>query len=255
MLIAFLSAVVFIHFFYFWALLKKDFSIIDVGWSLGFIVMSLAVIINYSSINIPSLILVSLILIWGLRLAYYLLIRNLKKNEEDPRYTKMRLNWGKNANLIAYPKIFLLQATLMFLIMLPQISFFQTNPKEIHWSFYIGVFIWLIGFYFEVVGDKDQNDFKKDPKNKGQFCNVGLWKYTRHPNYFGEVVLWWGAFIFVAPFVPVWTIVGPVLLTFLLLKVSGIPMHEERYAHRADYQAYQKVTNAFFPGPQKIKAP
>ena len=131
MLIAFLSAVSFIHVFYFWALLKKDFSIIDVGWSLGFIVMSLSVIINNPPINFPTLLVLSLILIWGLRLAYYLLIRNLKKKEEDPRYTKMRLNWGEKANLIAYPKIFLLQACLMFFIMLPQISFFQINPQRL----------------------------------------------------------------------------------------------------------------------------
>ncbi|MFZ4712544.1 MAG: DUF1295 domain-containing protein [Bacteriovoracaceae bacterium] len=255
MIISLLTAILFVQPFYLWAVLKKDFSVIDIGWSLGFITMGLVGFLTSLPYQLPSLLVLSLVLLWGLRLSYYLFRRNHKSHKEDPRYTKMRDNWGKKANLIAYPKIFLLQATLMFIIFLPQIKFFEMNPLELHWTLWPGLTIWLVGFLFETIADQTQNKFKQDSSNKGKFCNVGIWKYCRHPNYFGEVTLWWGMYILVVAFVPWWTILGPVFLTFLILKVSGIPMHEERYIGRADYEAYKKSTNSFFPWfPKKENA-
>jgi steroid 5-alpha reductase family enzyme len=123
---------------------------------------------------------------------------------------------------------------------------------DLNWLDYLGVAIWIIGFYFEAVGDYQLSKFKKDPTNKGKIIQTGLWRYTRHPNYFGEVVLWWGIFL-IAVNSPngLIGIIGPLTITFLILKVSGIPMLEEKYEGRADFGAYKNRTSKFFPLPPK----
>ena len=146
----------------------------------------------------------------------------------------------------------MLQGIFLFLIVLPVLYINAHAPDSSGLLPYLGIILWLIGFYFESKGDSQLAQFLKKPENAGKLMTEGLWQYTRHPNYFGEALMWWGIFLIALDCTGgVFTIIGPIVITCLLLFVSGIPMTEKRYAGRADFEEYKKKTSAFIPWPPK----
>jgi len=246
LLASIIGAFIFINLMFLWAVKNNNYSHIDIGWGAMFVVIAICSQASASRLEPFNLIYIALVAFWGLRLSIYLFQRNHGK-PEDSRYTEMRKNWKGNQHLNAYFRVFLLQAVLALLICIPLYPLATLDKFNYDALFIIGIIIWHIGFYFEAIGDRQKSLFKADPKNKGKICKVGLWKYTRHPNYFGEVTLWWGFWISLSNKLPLWTITGPLLISFLILKFSGIPMLEESKKDDPKFQQYMKETNAFFP--------
>jgi steroid 5-alpha reductase family enzyme len=188
-----------------------------------------------------------LVTLWGLRLSLHVYLRN-KDKPEDERYRKWREEWGKYVYIRSYFQAYLLQGALLFLIVLP-VLIINMNPGGT-WHIFstLGVIVWIGGFFVEVVGDWQLAQFLKDPENKGELMTHGLWRYTRHPNYFGEVTLWWGIWIMALSVPYGWaTVIGPITITVLILKVSGVPMLEEKMADHPDFAEYKKKTSMFIP--------
>jgi steroid 5-alpha reductase family enzyme len=226
-------------------------DIADVAWGLGFI-LAAAVSLFAGGVHSPRGLLISaLVLIWGVRLALHIHNRNRGRGE-DPRYRKWREEWGKWFVLRSFLQVFMLQGILLLIVAIP-IVFANTSPTTpLGWLDLLGLAVWLYGFCFEAVGDWQLLMFIRNPDNKGKLMTSGLWRYTRHPNYFGEVTLWWGIWLMTLSLPGGWlTVVGPLTITFLILKVSGIPMLEKPYEDRADFQEYKRRTSAFFPLPPK----
>ncbi len=230
--------------------LKKN-DIVDIAWGLGFGIIS-GVNLYLAPIASTRMLLISaLVLIWGMRLAIYIFNRNRGKSE-DFRYAQWRKEWGKHWVLRSYLQVFLLQGFFMLSIAYPLFIFDPAIAPPIGWLDYLGEIVWLIGFYFEAVGDAQMRKFKLNPANKGKIMSSGLWKYTRHPNYFGEATMWWGIFIIAFSNPYGWVaIFSPVIITFLLVRVSGVPMLEKKYASNPEYREYIRKTSAFIPMPPK----
>lgn len=219
---------------------KKDYSLIDVAWAGSFVLNLFLVLIKIKEINSAHYILATLILIWFLRLSLYLYLRSLGR-AEDFRYQKLRSQYKTYPHIQIYFKIFMFQALLAFLLTLPFQFLEQIRPASSPY-FILGVFIFLTGFFIELIADQQVANFKKD-KQKGFLCQ-GLWKYSRHPNYFGEALLWWSFPLIINH--PI-ALVTPIIMTTLLRFVSGVPMLEEKYKNNQEYQQYSKKTNAFVP--------
>jgi steroid 5-alpha reductase family enzyme len=229
----------------------KNNSIIDIVYGTTYIIAAIASIIISQNYNIRAIILTSLVVIWGARLSIYLLIRNWGK-PEDFRYQNFRKNWGNHPMFFAYIKVFMLQGAIVYAICFPVLFVNFSSARALGIQELIGIAIWVIGFYFEAVGDAQLKTFKSNPENKGKVMNQGLWKFTRHPNYFGEATMWWGIYIIAAADPnAIFTIFSPILITFLLLKVSGVTMLEKKYEGSPEYIEYQKRTSAFLPRPPK----
>ena len=228
------------------SLILKRNDVADSAWGVGFIVIAIFNLIISGDFQRTKFILTFLIFLWGLRLTIYLTIRNWGKTE-DFRYKEWRKRWGKSVILKSYLKVFLLQGLLMFLISLPATLYNRFDGGVSFYGF-VGLLIWVVGFYFETVGDLEMFFFKKDPENKGKILRSGLWKYTRHPNYFGEVTMWWGIWILTIGST-YWYLglIGPLTITYLILKVSGIPLLEKKYDGNKEFEKYKKETPSFFP--------
>lgn len=251
---------------------KKNNGIADIGWGLGLIVISLVSMVHYvvsclfedtfgGQIHADRVFLLMILFVtaWGLRLSIYLFVRNWSKSE-DWRYAKWRQEWGHNFYLRSFFQVFMLQGFLMVVIGSPILlaSFDHTYGYGLfQWIIVtIGSALWLIGFFFEAVSDYQLAQFKKDPANKGRVMKYGVWQYTRHPNYFGEASMWWGIFLLSCVSAQgvvdvLLRMVGPALLTFMLLRVSGVTMLESKYKGNKEYEDYQKRTSAFIPMPTK----
>jgi len=233
------------------SLVKKRNDVADVAWGLGFVLISWTsfFLVDYSG---PREILINiLVTIWGLRLAWHIHTRN-KGKSEDYRYLAWRKEWGQWFYLRSFLQVYFLQGLLLFLIVLPVLVINKNSEATLGVLDFLGVLVWLLGFYFEVVGDAQLVRFIKNPANKGKLMQSGLWAYTRHPNYFGEVVQWWGIWL-VALSVPngAFAIIGPLTITILILKVSGIPMLEKKMAENPEFVEYKKKTSMFIPLPRK----
>jgi steroid 5-alpha reductase family enzyme len=230
------------------ALKLEDNSIVDIAYGIGFVLVGWSTFLAYGSAEARQLLLLALVSIWGLRLAAHIGIRKLKEKGEDPRYRQWRESWGKTFVWRSFLQIFMLQGAVIYLIALPALLVMRNSGSPLGLLDLIGVLIWSLGFAYESIGDWQLKQFKSNPENRGRIMRYGLWRTTRHPNYFGEATLWWGIF-FIALGVPLgWlAIISPLLIDFLLLKVSGIPMLEERYADNPEFQEYKKHTNALFP--------
>lgn len=229
------------------ALIRKRNDIVDIAWGLGFIVLAWFNFFMQAGYSPRQLLVTILITIWGARLAFYIGGRNAKK-KEDFRYAQWRKDWGKYWIIRSYFQIFMLQGFFMLLIASP-VFFLHTNQQpRLFWLDMVGLSLWFIGLFFEAVGDAQMSSFKANPENKGKVITTGLWRYTRHPNYFGEVTIWWGIFLIVISATSIWlALISPVTITFLLLKVSGIPMLETKYKDNLEFQKYAQHTSAFFP--------
>lgn len=233
---------------------QKNNGLIDIAWGLGFVVSSVMSFVTGTPKGLVPVVMTICVTVWGLRLTWYLARRNLGK-PEDFRYAQMRETWNPSTFYIKmFLRIYILQLILNFVINLPTIV---TNLQDqASWGFAaaVGLAVWLTGFYFEAVGDSQLKRFKANPANKGKLITEGLWKYSRHPNYFGEATQWWGIFIMaISGGRNYWLIISPLLITLFLLYVSGVPMLEKKYAGRPDWEDYKRKTPKFFPGiPKKI---
>lgn len=234
------------------AQIMKNNSIVDSFWGPGFFIVALSTFFQSKTKGLKSILILLLVTIWAFRLFTHITIRNWKK-PEDYRYQNMRKKWGNSfIKLKSYINVFILQGFLLYIIALPIISVSNSQTQKLNLFNIFGLLIWIIGFYFEVVGDKQLKDFKSKPENKGKIMQEGLWKYTRHPNYFGESTMWWGIFcIAIVNIRQIGLIISPILITILLLFVSGVPLLENKYKDREDFIEYSKKTNKFFPWFQK----
>lgn len=236
---------------FFISLKNKNNGLVDIGWGFGFVLIAISSlilnIIKSGTISFVLFIPTLLVMLWGLRLTYYLFKRNYKK-EEDYRYKEMRSRWGGKVNINAYFKVFMLQGLLMSIIALPIMFYNVSSINYLNIFNILGILIWIKGYCFEVVGDYQLKKFIKDPNNKGKIMQSGLWKYTRHPNYFGESVMWWGIFLItINSSLGLIGIISPILITFLLVFVSGVPLLEKKYENNKDFQEYAKKTSKFVP--------
>ncbi len=229
------------------ALLRKDNSIVDVAWGIGFILVAMLTFFLALGITWRHILVTGLVCIWGMRLALYIYTRN-KGRGEDFRYARWREKWGKMFVLRSFLQVYVLQGVLLLIISYPVMLVNQSAAKDFSVWDAVGTGLWLIGFLFEAIGDCQLSRFKKKPQNKGKIMTRGLWSLSRHPNYFGEATLWWGIFLITLPVENGLTaIISPAMITFLLLRVSGVSMLEKKYAGNREYREYARRTNAFFP--------
>jgi len=233
------------------SLLIKRNDIADIAWGLGFVGIVCFLFITQAP-TLQSVIVYILTIIWGTRLAIHIGLRS-KGKPEDFRYKKWRDEWGKYFVLRSYLQVYLLQGFFMWIISLPIIVVSMAQNQAISPFMFVGLIIWIIGFVFESIGDYQLMLFIKHRQNKSDIMQKGMWKYTRHPNYFGEVLVWWGIFIMVLPLeYGCWAIISPITISYLLLYVSGIPMLEAKYKNNLAFQDYKKRTSAFFPMLPKV---
>ncbi|AOM83499.1 DUF1295 domain-containing protein [Salisediminibacterium beveridgei] len=226
---------------------KKDNSIVDIAWGFGFVIIAWVSLLYTQENSIRELLVVTLVTLWGVRLGSFLWYRSIGRGE-DFRYANFRKNWGKNAVRIAFFRVFMLQGAFMLLIAYPIIRVHASEGPGVDFFLIAGTLIWLVGFFFQVVGDTQLDKFKKNKTHKDQILTTGVWRYTRHPNYFGEAAMWWGIFVIVLPVELGWTAVFSALfINFMLLKVSGVPFLDERFKDNENYQQYKRETNNFVP--------
>jgi steroid 5-alpha reductase family enzyme len=236
-----------------WALsvARRDASVVDVFWGVGF---GFVALVSYGACDAPTVrarLVLALTLLWGVRLALYLSWRNAGQGE-DFRYAAMRRRHGSRFASVSLYNVFGLQAALCFLISLPvQAAIASPGPATLGPLDALGVALFALGFFFESVGDLQLARFKADPTNRDKVMDRGLWAWTRHPNYFGDTVVWWALFTLSLPTqVGIFTLPAPLLMTFLLLRVSGVALLERSIVkRRPEYKEYMERTSAFFPRP------
>ena len=232
------------------SVVRRDVSIVDSFWSL-LILLCVGVYLAASGAEGPrSLLVLGLVAVWALRLAAHIAIRN-HGEPEDRRYQAIRQNNQPHFWLKSLYIVFLLQGFLAWVVSLSGVAAVAgqapLGPLD-----YAGLALWLAGMFFEVVGDWQLARFQRSEGSKGRVLDTGLWRYTRHPNYFGEALLWWGIYLMALSAGAWWSIVAPLLMTFLLLRVSGVSLLEKDISdRRPEYRDYISRTNAFIPGPPK----
>ena len=234
-----------------WSVYLKDVSIVDAFWGCGFVILAIYYFFTTPSSELhPRKILVLVLVgIWGLRLSLYLLIRNWGK-PEDFRYQKFRNDYGANRYWwFSFFQVFLLQGILLWIISAPLLStqyFSSSNP--LNYFDYLAIMVWGIGFLFETLGDDQLSKFKSNPANKNKVLNTGLWKYTRHPNYFGDAAIWWSFGLFSIASGSYLPLISCLIMNVLLLKVSGVVLLERTLTNsKPRYKEYMDKTPAFFP--------
>jgi steroid 5-alpha reductase family enzyme len=231
------------------SLTLKNSSIVDIFWGIGFVVTAWFYFFSSTSgYQARKLLLISLVTIWGLRLSLHIFIRNAGRGE-DYRYRNLREATGKSWWWISYFKVFLLQGFLLWVISIPLLSAqFGSEPKRLTILDFLGLLAWIKGFFFEAVGDWQLSRFKNNPANKGKILNTGLWRFTRHPNYFGDSLQWWGFYFIAVAAGGFWTIYSPIIMTVLLIKVSGVKLLEKSLKNsKPGYKEYIEKTNGFIP--------
>lgn len=223
-------------------------SIVDIFWGTGFVIANWMYFALTPDGFLPRKLLIGvLVTIWGLRLSIHILLRNWGK-PEDFRYQKWRKEAGSKWWWQSFLRVFLLQGVLLWIISAPLLAAQRgIQPAALTAIDFLGVAVWLVGFYFEAAGDLQLARFKANPANKGKILDSGVWKYTRHPNYFGDSAQWWGYYLIAAAAGGWWTIFSPLLMTLFLLRVSGVALLEKTLETRPGYQEYIQRTSAFLP--------
>ena len=234
------------------SLAKKDASIVDIVWGPAFALLAWVYWAAGPGSGARRLLVPCLVTVWALRLAIYILWRN-KGGGEDYRYAAMRRKYGRAFAPLSLVIVFWLQAVLAWLIGMPLFQVQASGDGGLGWLDLLGLALFATGLFFEAVGDYQLARFKADPANRGKVMDRGLWRYTRHPNYFGDATLWWGLACFaLATPGSAWTLFGPVLMTFLLLKVSGVALLEKGLgSSKPGYEEYVRRTSAFIPWPPR----
>ena len=234
------------------SLLKKRNDVADVAWGLGFVLMTWASFFLGGGSGARGLLVGVLVSIWGVRLAWHIHKRNRGK-AEDYRYLAWRQQWGEWFYLRSYLQVYLLQGFFLFLIVMPILLINHSTGTALGILDVLGVVVWLVGFYFEAVGDVQLARFIKNPANKGKLMQSGLWAYTRHPNYFGEVTQWWGLWLVALAVPSGWLgVIGPITITVLILKVSGVPLLEKKMMENPEFASYRRRVSVFIPLPPRV---
>lgn len=233
---------------------SQRLTIVDTLWGLGFVAVAIvSVFVADRGDGMPGtqLLLLVLVTVWGVRLAAHLHHRN-SGQAEDPRYQALADEDGRSFAQVALRRVFLPQGIAMFLVATP-VMVGMNNAGTITWLGWLGALVWLVGFFFEAVGDYQLAQFKKDPRHKGQVMDQGLWRYTRHPNYFGDACVWFGIWLVAASSWPgVVTIVSPIAMTIFLTKVTGASLNEKGMRQsKPGYEDYVRRTSGFVPLPPK----
>ena len=230
-----------------WSVAIKNVSIVDIFWGLGFVIVNTFYFLKSENPSYRQCIVLILVAIWGIRLAGYLAWRNIGKGE-DYRYQEFRQQFGpKRYWWFSYIQTFLLQGGLILIIALPLLAI-NVSENQLNLIDYLAILVWCIGFMFEAGGDYQLARFKNNPENKGKVLNTGFWKYTRHPNYFGDATVWVAYALFCIASGSYWQVVGTVIMILFLIKVSGVALLEKTLKNtKPEYKAYIEKTNAFFP--------
>lgn len=232
------------------SLILKNSSIVDIFWGFGFVVTAwLYYALTPEGFQWRKLLIMLLVFIWGMRLTIHIYLRN-RGEGEDYRYAQWREEAGSSWWWKSFFKVFLLQGLIMWLVSAPLLAaMVSPTPARLTVLDILGVIIWGIGFYFEAVGDWQLAQFKSDPANEGKVLRSGVWRYTRHPNYFGDAAQWWGFYTIAAnTWLGAATIFSPILMTLLLVRVSGVALLEKNLKEtKPKYRDYVETTNAFFP--------
>ncbi len=224
---------------------------IDIAWGLSFIAVIMSMQIVRPTADVWVLVAELLVVIWGLRLAWHIYRRFIRSDKQDERYTQIIAEWpAGHRNLQLFVKLFLLQAVLAVVISLPVIIIHYYAPQSSFLT-YVGIVVWIVGFLFEYIGDKQLKAFLAQP-NHPELMTTGLWRYSRHPNYFGEVTMWWGiALIALQTPLGLLGLVGAAMITVLICFVSGVPLAEKRSARKSGWDAYKRKTSVLFPLPPR----
>jgi steroid 5-alpha reductase family enzyme len=231
------------------SLALRNASIVDAFWGLGFALLAAVYFAVADGFLGRKILITTLVAVWGLRLSMYILWRNWGQGE-DYRYRAFREKAGERFWWISFFQVFLLQGVLLWLISAPILgAMLYDSPDTLTVVDILGATVWGVGFFFEAVGDWQLAQFKADSANRGKVMDSGLWRYTRHPNYFGDATAWWGYFVIAAGTVDgLWTVFSPILMTMLLLRVSGVALLEKAQVQtKPQYRAYIESTSAFLP--------
>lgn len=246
--------IIFIQLFFFTlAYLLKTDKFTDITYSATFVIVVIFKLLTVSSVTFPQIILTVLITLWGIRLGAYLFIR-ISKIKKDNRFDDIRGNFFK------FLGFWLLQALTIWIILIPTILFLsQISHPYFYTISYISIPMFILALSIETIADWQKFVFKLDPKNKHKWIDSGIWHYSRHPNYFGEILVWWSLFIYITPYISgpdYLSVIGPLFITFMLLFVSGIPLlekkNDQRYRDNSAYQRYKNSTSLLIPLPKKI---
>jgi len=232
------------------SVIKKDVSFVDSLWSLFFLIAAVVFALEAQPLSVKGKLVLALVVIWSLRLSIYITARNWGK-PEDYRYQSIRANNEPGFAFKSSYIVFGLQGVLAWLIALPLLPAISSDSAFSGIDL-VAALLWLVGFVFEAGGDYQLARFKARGDSKGRVLDTGLWRYTRHPNYFGDFCIWWSFFLFAVASGGWWSIASPLLMSLLLLKVSGVAMLEKTISdRRPEYAEYIRRTNAFFPGPRR----
>jgi steroid 5-alpha reductase family enzyme len=236
------------------ALRVRRLSVVDITWGLSFAVIAVAgwlVSVGGDGDSLRRALIVALTTVWGARLAVHIGLRQ-RGAPEDPRYAELMGRAKGNPRWAALRSVFLLQAVTAWFIGLP-LSVGLVDAGGAGPLLWLGVVAWAVGFFFEAVGDNQLERFKADPANKGKVMDAGLWKYTRHPNYFGDACVWWGLFLICADAGWAWfTVLSPLLMTWFLAAKTGKPLMEKQLSRsRPGYAEYVARTSGFVPRPPR----
>ncbi len=250
---SFVTALAFLSVVFAYGYAKKRYDIIDSAWGPAFIVIALSLLVREGKLLPVIFILLLMVSAWGLRLSYHIYSRFRKSNSEDPRYIELRKKWPKRyIPLQVYLRIYLVQAVLATVVSLPVILIVGSTVTPLVSFASLGIAVWLVGFFIEIMADAQLKVFLSVPENRGKIMQDGLWAYSRHPNYFGEILLWWGIgmMTYGTPYALV-GFLGPLAITLLIVFVSGIPPAEKRSSTKPGWKAYAAKTNALVPWPPK----
>ena len=228
-------------------------TFLDAAWGVGFVLIAWVSYFAFSPREMPNLLLALAVSLWGLRLAWYV-VKRIAKTGEDKRYQEILKGYGENAQSKAFLRLFMLQAGLQYLVSAAILRMNYVDPKPVGIATWVGLIIFAVGFVFESVADAQLAAFKRDPNNKGKILQSGLWKTSRHPNYFGESLVWLGLALMSLAYPWGWlALISPAVITYLLLFVSGVPIQEKGKAERPEWREYASKTPRFVPfvGPKK----
>ena len=229
------------------ARLTGKVTFLDAAWGVGFVLVAWVSYFAFSLRDLPNLLLALAVSLWGLRLAWYV-VKRIAKAGEDKRYQEILKGYGENAQSKAFLRLFMLQAGLQYLISAAILRINHIDPKPVGIATWVGLVIFAIGFVFEAVADAQLAAFKRDPKNKGKILQSGLWRTSRHPNYFGESLVWLGLAVMSLGYSWGWlALISPAVITYLLLFVSGIPIQEKGKGERPEWREYASRTPRFVP--------